>query len=54
MFIRAVHPGAVLKDELAVIGTTPSALARQLDVPPNRILQIIVGKRSVTGDTAVR
>ncbi len=52
--MRSVHPGAVLKDELAVIEVTPTALARQLDVPPNRISQIIAGKRSVTGDTAMR
>jgi addiction module HigA family antidote len=29
-------------------------LARQLDVPPNRISQIIHGRRSITGDTALR
>ena len=29
-------------------------LARQLAVPPNRITQIIQGKRSITGDTALR
>ena len=33
---------------------TPTALARQIDVPPNRVGQIIAGKRSVTGDTALR
>jgi addiction module HigA family antidote len=54
MLKRAVHPGVVLKDELAEFGVTPSAFARQIDVPPNRISQIIAGKRSVTGDTALR
>ncbi len=54
MFMRSVHPGIVLKDELATIGITATTLARQLDVPPNRISQIIAGKRSVTGDTAMR
>ena len=54
MFRQAVHPGLVLKDELAEFGVTPTAFARQIDVPPNRISQIIAGKRSVTGDTALR
>jgi len=54
MLKRAVHPGIVLKDELNELGITPSELARQIDVPPNRIGQIIAGKRAVTGDTALR
>ena len=51
---RVVHPGEVLRDELAEFGTTPTEFARQIDVPPNRVSQIIAGKRSVTGDTALR
>ena len=54
MFRRVVHPGLVLKDELAEFGVTPTEFARQINVPPNRISQIIAGKRSVTGDTALR
>lgn len=54
MFKRVVHPGAVLKDELEEMGVTPTAFARQINVPPNRVSQIIAGKRSVTGDTALR
>ena len=54
MFKRAVHPGLILKDELAELKITPTKFARQIDVPPNRISQIIAGKRSVTGDTALR
>ena len=54
MFRRAVHPGEVLKDELAELDVTPTAFARQIEVPPNRVSQIIAGKRSVTGDTALR
>ena len=50
----AVHPGEILGDELIELGMTPTELARQLDVPPNRIGQIIAGKRSITGDTALR
>ena len=33
---------------------TATALARQIDVPPNRLSQIVRGKRAVTGDTALR
>lgn len=54
MFMRAVHPGAVLKDELEELGVTPTEFARQIAVPPNRVSQIIAGKRGVTGDTALR
>lgn len=54
MLMRAVHPGEVLKDELDGLGVTPTGFARQIDVPPNRVSQIIAGKRAVTGDTALR
>ena len=54
MLMRAAHPGEILKDELAEIGVTPTELARQINVPANRLSQIINGKRSITGDTALR
>ena len=54
MLQRVVHPGEVLKGELEEFGITPTGLARQIVVPPNRISQIIAGKRSITGDTALR
>ena len=54
MLKRVVHPGRVLKEELAELGVTPTEFARQINVPPNRVSQIITGKRSVTGDTALR
>ena len=54
MFKRVVHPGEILKDELEELGVTPTAFARQIEVPPNRVSQIIAGKRSITGDTALR
>lgn len=50
----AVHPGKVLAEELATLGVSPTELARQIDVPANRISQIINGKRAITGDTALR
>jgi antitoxin HigA-1 len=50
----AIHPGEILADELQEVGITPTELARRLKVPPNRLTQIVQGKRSVTGDTALR
>ena len=49
-----VHPGEILADELASLDLSSAALARTLDVPANRISQIIAGKRSITADTALR
>ena len=54
MFYRAVHPGDVLKDELEEHSLSVSELARQIGVPANRLSQIVRGKRSVSGDTALR
>ena len=54
MLMRVVHPGEILREELTEMGVSPTTFARQIDVPPNRVSQIIAGKRSVTGDTALR
>ena len=54
MLNRVVHPGEILKDELEEMGVSPLAFACQIDMPLNRISQIIAGKRSVTSDTAQR
>ena len=54
MFKRAVHPGEILKDELDELAVSPTEFARQINVPPNRISQIIARKRAITGDTALR
>ena len=51
---EAIHPGEFLADELDEIGITLSDLSRQIDVPPNRISQIIRGLRDVSADTALR
>lgn len=50
----AIHPGEILADELAEIGVTPTELARQIEVPANRMSQIVRGQRAITGDTALR
>ena len=50
-----VHPGEVLGFEfLEPLGLSASALAKRLGVPANRITEIVAGRRSVTGDTALR
>ena len=54
MLKHLVHPGEVLKGELEELGITPTEFACQIAVPPNRVSQIIAGKRSITGDTALR
>ena len=54
MLRRPIHPGEILTEELFSLGISPTELARQLKVPPNRITQIIQGKRAITGDTALR
>ena len=51
---EAIHPGEFLVDELEEIEMTPTELSRQIDVPPNRISQIIRGKRDISADTALR
>ena len=43
-----------MKGELAEFGVTPTEFARQIHVTTNRISQIILCKRSVTGDSALR
>lgn len=49
-----IHPGEILADELEGLAVTPTELSRQIGVPPNRVTQIIQGKRAITGDTALR
>jgi antitoxin HigA-1 len=49
-----IHPGEILADELDALSLSAAALARLIDVPPNRVSQILGGKRAVTADTALR
>jgi len=49
-----IHPGEFLADELEEIEITATELSRQIDVPPNRISQIIRSRRDITADTALR
>ena len=49
-----IHPGKHLAEELKEIGISAAELARQIDVPVNRVTSIINGQRAVTADTALR
>jgi addiction module HigA family antidote len=52
--VRAVHPGRLLKRELAARGLSANRLALDLGVPSGRITDILNGRRSITADTALR
>jgi antitoxin HigA-1 len=54
MELIAIHPGEHLATELRELGMSAAELARKLDVPTNRITQILNGRRAITGDTALR
>ena len=49
-----VHPGAVLREELAARGLSANAFALKLRVPPQRIQDIVAGRRGISPDTALR
>ncbi len=49
-----IHPGKILADELTELQIPAAVLAKEIQVPPNRITQIIAGKRAISADTALR
>ena len=50
-----VHPGEVLIEEfLKPHGISQSQAARDLNVPPRRVSDLVHGKRGITADTALR
>jgi addiction module HigA family antidote len=52
--IIPIHPGQHLAEELKELGMSAAELARQLNVPTNRVTEILNGRRAITGDTALR
>lgn len=53
--LKNIHPGEILLEEfLKPLNLSQNALARAIGVPPRRINEIVLGKRSVTADTALR
>jgi addiction module HigA family antidote len=51
---QQTHPGAVLKEELAARGLSANAFALKLRVPPQRIQEIVAGRRGISPETALR
>jgi addiction module HigA family antidote len=50
-----IHPGEILREDfMKPMAISINQLARDLDVPPNRIGAIVNGARSITADTALR
>jgi addiction module HigA family antidote len=54
MALTAIHPGEHLAEELQALDMSAAELARKIDVPTNRVTQILNGTRNITGDTALR
>ena len=54
MALASIHPGEHLAEELKALDMSAAELARKLDVPTNRVTQILNGTRAITGDTALR
>jgi len=53
--LKNVHPGEILLEEFLVpMKLSQNALARAVGVPPRRINEIVLGKRAITADTALR
>lgn len=52
---RPIHPGEILAEDVLVeLGMSGKQLAEALDVPANRITEILRGRRGITADTALR
>lgn len=52
--LPAIHPGEHLRDELDELGLSARAFSRLLDIPVNRVTQILNGQRGISADTALR
>jgi antitoxin HigA-1 len=53
--LEPIHPGEILYEEfMKPMDVSINALAREIAVPPNRVSEIVNGKRSITADTALR
>ena len=53
--LKNIHPGDILLHEfLEPMGISQNKLARDISVPPRRINEIVLGKRAITTDTALR
>ena len=48
------HPGETLREDLKALGMSAAEFARRIERPVNRVTKILNGRRSITGDTALR
>ena len=49
-----IHPGETVREDLDALGMSAAELAQRIEVPVNRITEILNDRRAVTGDTALR
>jgi len=53
--LKNIHPGEILLEEFLIpMDVSQNALARGIAVPPRRINEIVLGKRAISADTALR
>lgn len=54
-YLEPIKPGEILKEDfMEPLGISMNQLSRDLSVPPNRISEIVNGRRSISPDTALR
>ena len=54
MIFEEVHPGRILKRELEARGLSAAALALKLRIAPQRVQEIVAGRRAISPETALR
>lgn len=53
--LAPIHPGEILLEEfLEPMGISQYRLAKDISIPPRRINEVVLGKRAITPDTALR
>ena len=53
--MKPIHPGEILREEfLYPLGLSQNKISRDIGVPPRRINEIVLEKRRITADTALR
>jgi len=53
--LTPIHPGEILSEDfMKPLGISSNRLSRDIDVPANRISEIVAGRRAISADTALR
>lgn len=50
----AIHPGEHLLEQLVALDMSAAEFARRIEVPTNRVTELVNGRRAITADTALR